>query len=494
VSPAHVRPTSQDRRERRWPVLFVVAAVIAVVGVVAGTRSSPPPASALAVPSALVSPPDSESSEWYCVGQSTASGTAPGFLVFSNTTAHTVVADIATVSDAGTTVRSAVSVPARGVIAPSLPSLSSGSWLADTVTVAGGGVAVSQVVHGPSGWAEAPCQSSTSADWYFATGSTAASNTLNVALLNPTSTPVVVDLSFETPSGEVQPINYQGVVLNPGAVVVEDVQSEVQNAGQISAVVTARAGRIVAAELQTYIGPSSGLALVPGQTRAQSHWAIPQAEETSGGTSEIDIFNPGSVPEAATVHLRLASGPLAPLTSTVAPGQTWSIATSGQTRIPVGATYSAEIDATGGPGVVVARVVGAPSSATAPQAGSAAAVDGLSTTTATNQWLVQPPGTSGNLAVSGAAPHTLALLNVGGASETFSAYAVASGRQHLVASGTLGVGDGDVVSGSALSAAGLDPIVVRASGPMAVSEDLAPSGMVGVVTMPGLPLAAAIGL
>jgi hypothetical protein len=50
-----------------------------------------------------------------------------------------------------------------------------------------------------------------------------------------------------------------------------------------------------------------------------------------------------------------------------------------------------------------------------------------------------------------------------------------------------------LVSGSALAAAGLDQIIVRASGPMAVSEDAAPSGAVGVVTIPGLPLSALIG-
>jgi hypothetical protein len=494
VSPAHhVRPTHQSR-ERRWPVLLVVVAVIVAVGIVAGTRGTPTSASALAVPSALVSPPDAESSAWYCTGQTTASGSTPGFLVLSNVTSRAAVADITTVSDAGASVHSAVSVPARGVIAPSLPTLGSGNWQADTVTVAGGGVAVSQVVHGSTGWSEAPCQSATSADWYFPSGSTTGTNALYVTLLNPTTTPVVVDLGFETPTGEVQPINYQGVVLSPGAVVVEDVASEVQNAGQISTVVTARAGRIVASEVQTYAGSSAGLALVPGTTQAQAHWAIPQAEETSGGTSHIDVFNPGKEPEAVTVHLRLASGALAPLTNTVAPGATWSIATSHQTRIPVGATYSAEIDATGGAGVVVGRTVLASASAAAPQAGAAVAVDGLTSSTPATEWLVPPPGTSANLAVSGAAPQTLALLNVGDASETFSAYTVSPGHQHVVASGTLRPGDSEVVAGSAMTAAGLDPIVVRAGGPMAVSEDVGSSGMVGVITMPGLPLAAPIGL
>jgi hypothetical protein len=475
-------------------VLAVVAAVIVIVGIVAGTRGSPTPASALAVPAALVSPPDAESSSWYCTGQTTGSGAAAGFLVLSNTTARAQTADITTVSDSGAQVHTAIDVPARGVTAPSLPSVSSGSWQADTVTVAGGGVAVSQVVHGSTGWAEAPCQSSTSADWYFPDGSTVQQNTLSVSLLNPTSSPVVVDLSFETPGGVVQPINYQGIVLAPGAVQAEDVESVVQQAAQVSTVVTARTGRVVASELQTYVGASAGLALVPGLTQPEPHWAIPQAEEVAQGASEIDVFNPGSVPEQATVHLRLASGPLSPLTDTVAPGTTWSLDTSQQTRIPAGALYSAEVDATGGPGVVVSRSVQAPGSASAPQNGLATAVDGLTTVTPTSEWLVPPPGTSDNPAVSGAAPHTLAVVNLSRAKETFSAYAVTPGRQHLVASGVLEPGANGLVPGSALANTGFDPIVVRGTGPMGVSEDLAPSGMVGAVTMPGIPLAAPIGL
>jgi hypothetical protein len=472
----------------------VVAAVIVVIGVVAGTRGPSTPASTLAVPAALVSPADAESSAWYCTGQTTGSGAAPGFLVLSNTVSHAVVADITSVTDSGATVHSAVSVPAHSVIAPSLPSLPSGSWEAETVTAAGGGVAVSQAVHGSAGWSQAPCQSTTSASWYFAGGSTAQSNTLFVSLLNPTSSPVVVDLGFITPTGATYPINYQGVVVAPGAVVAEDVASEVQNAPDVSTVVTARTGRVVAAELQTYVGGSAGLSIVPGMAQAESHWAIPQAEEASGGTSEIDVFNPGSVPEAITVHLRLASGPLAPLTDTVAPKSTWVLATNQQTRIPQGESYSAEIDAAGGPGVVVSRAVGNSSSTQAPQAGLAPAVDGLTIATPTNEWIVPPPGTSATPAVTGAAPHTLAIVNLGDAPEAFSAYAVAPGSRHLLAAGTLAVGASEVASGSMLADAGFDSILVQGAGPMGVSEDLTPSGMVGAVTMPGIPLAATVAL
>jgi hypothetical protein len=38
------------------------------------------------------------------------------------------------------------------------------------------------------------------------------------------------------------------------------------------------------------------------------------------------------------------------------------------------------------------------------------------------------------------------------------------------------------------------PIVVHASGPMAVSEDVSPSAGLGVVSMPGIPLSAPIGV
>jgi hypothetical protein len=494
VSPAHASRAVPHGPERRWPVLVVVAAVIvgAAVGVAARGSSSPTPAPSTSA--ALVSAPDAESSAWYCTGQTTPSGGAPGFLVLSNATARAVVADVTIVTDTGATVSAGVTVPAQSALAPSLPVPSSGSWQAETVTIEGGGVAASQAVHGPAGWSVTPCQSSTSANWYFASGSTAGSNALYVSLLNPTSSPVVVDLGFMTPTGAVRPLNYQGVVIEPGATLAEDVASEVQNASQVSTVVTARTGRVIASELQVYVGASAGLSLVQGSSRPEHRWAIPLAQETQGGgDSEIDVFNPGTSPETVTVHLRLASGPLAPLVDTVPPGETWALATSRQTRIPAGATYSAQVDATGGPGVVVNRTVVAPATAPAPQAGVAVAVDDLTSSTPANEWIVPPPGTEASPAVSNVGHDALAVLNVGDSSETFRAYSIGPGTRNLLASGTLAPGASAIVSGSTLTDTGFDPIVVRGSGPMAVSEDFTPSGGVGVVGMPGIALGAPLG-
>ena len=488
--PAHVS------RQRRWRVAALVVLVFAGVGIAVAVRGAPAPVAAAPTPGALVGAPDAESSAWYCTGQSTAGGASPGFLVLTNTTARPVSADITATSDSGATANTTAAVPAHGVVTPAVPALASGSWVSETVITSGGGVAVTQTVKGSLGWSQAPCQTTTSAQWYFAGGSTAAANTLSISLLNPTSTPVVVDLSFVTPSGMVHPINYQGIVLQPGQVAAENVASEVQQINTVSTIVSARTGRVVAAEVQGMVGAgatSGGLALVPGVATPQADWAIPQAQEVAGGNSEVDVFNPGQSTEAVTVRFRLPSGPLAPLTDEVLPGTTWVIPTSSETRLPASETYTTTIDATGGPGVVVGRTVNIPGSSVSPQDGMAVAVDALSATSPSGEWVVPPPGTAANPAVGGVAPAYLALLNTSAGPESYRAFASTSSGVHVVATGTLAAGSVEIVSGSPLAAVGLDPILVHSSGSMAVSEDLGPSAGVGVVSMPGIPLAAAIG-
>ncbi len=483
-------------RERRWRVAALVVLVIGGVGIAAGVRGTPAPVGASPSPSALVGAPDAESTAWYCTGQSTAGGVVPGFLVLTNTTANSVTADITAVSDSGATGQTAAAVPAHGVVAQSLPALS-GSWESETVITSGGGVAVTQTMSNSLGWSQAPCQSTTSDQWYFAGGSTFAANQLYISLFNPTSTPVVVDLSFVTPAGMVHPINYQGIVLPAGQVAVENVASEVQQISTLSTVVRTRTGRVVAAAVQEIVdagGTTGGISLVPGAMTPEPHWAIPQAQEVPNASSEVDVFNPGTTTESVTVRFRLPSGPLAPLTDKILPGTTWPLMTSAQTRIPSNETYATTIDATGGAGVVVSRAVNLASSATPPpQAGTVVAVDGLSAASPTGEWVVPPPGPSASPAVIGAAPESLALFNTSTSSETYSAASTTAAGNKVIATGTLAPGTSVLVDGSPLSVAGLNPIVVRASGSMAVSEEANPSAGVGIVSMPGIPLASAIG-
>jgi hypothetical protein len=86
------------------------------------------------------------------------------------------------------------------------------------------------------------------------------------------------------------------------------------------------------------------------------------------------------------------------------------------------------------------------------------------------------------------------LVNTSDATEHFSATAVSGSKNTVLVTGSLAPGTTSEVTGSALAAVGLNPVLVHSTGTMAISEDVGPSGMVGVVTMPGIPLSANIGL
>ena len=144
--------------------------------------------------------------------------------------------------------------------------------------------------------------------------------------------------------------------------------------------------------------------------------------------------------------------------------------------------------------MVVGRAVVAPATAQSPQAGVAGAFDGLSTSPSGGRWIIPGPGSSAQVPVANVTPESMAFMNTSSATEHFSASVVTSTTQTVLVTGALAPGATAQVSGNALAPVGLNPVLVRSSGTMAVSADLGPTGMVGVVTMPGIPVSADIGL
>jgi hypothetical protein len=488
MTPAH------KSGQRRWIVLVVLALVLAGVTVAARSSGTSSPGGPPVVPAATVGAPDAESSAWYCTGQTTtAGGLAPGSVVLTNTGTRTVSGLIQAVTDTGATVQARVSVAARSQRVAQLPTPKTGTWLSEAITLSGGGVAVSQVLQGPSGWATAPCQSTTAQRWYFPSGVTTGSDALFVALFNPTSTPDVVDLSFATAKGVLHPINFQGIVLQSGQTQVESISPFVQDDASVATTVSTRTGRLVASELQLFSGNASGMAIVPGSPRTDREWALPENEEVSGGSSSIDVFNPGGTTQEVTVRTRLGSGPLTPFTARVLPDSLWVLATSDQTRIPKGDPYSAVIATRGGDGVVVGRTVIAPSSAPAPQAGLANAVDSLSAAPASGRWVVPALGSTSTPILAGVAPAHVALLNLTDKREKYEVEVMEPSGFRTVVAGDIAASGSVSLVDQALARAGLNPLIVSASGRAAVSQDLGPTGGYGVVTMQGMPLALALG-
>jgi hypothetical protein len=479
---------------RRWPVLVVLAAVI--VGLAFAARSpggrspgGPPPA-----PVSQVGATGAESSAFYCTGQTTAAGRlAPGLVILTNTGARTVRGTIVGVTDTGAKVAARLAVAARSELVAAVPAPRSGTWLSEIVTLSGGGVAVTQALEAPAGVAEAPCQSSTARQWFFPGGVTAGTNALFIALFNPTATPDVVDMSFATAKGAVHPINFQGLVLQPGQTQVESISPFVQNQPVVATTVSTRTGRLVASELELFSGEGSGLSIVPGSPRVEREWTLPQNVEAVGGSSSIDVYNPGALTEDVTVRTRLDSGPLAPFTARVPPYSVWVLATADETRIPPGDPYSAVVAAKGGGGVVVGRIVMEPDTAQFPQDGVRDAVDALSASPSGGTWVMPSPGSSTTPALTGVAPDALALTNLSGRHEAFAVELMRPSGLRTVASGHIAPSQTFSLAGGVLSRAGFTPLLVHATGRVAVTEVLGPTGGFGAVTMPGIPLAGAAG-
>ena len=282
-------------RELRWRILLLVVVVLAGVAIVADTRGTPTAPAASAAPAAVVSAPNAESSAWYCTGQSTAAGPGAGFpRVDQQPGAAGEQRPSATVSDGGASARTAVSVPAHGVATPSLPAMSSGSWQAETVTVDGGGVTVSQVGARYVGLGRDTVPEQHVVAVVHPERIDGKLGGLYLSLFNPTATPVVVDLSFMTPAGSVHPVNYQGIVLagGLGAGGERGLRDPGRPHRQHRRDDTDRARRgLRGAGVRRPV--EWALAHARASPPPQAHWTIPQAAEASGGTSAIEMFNPG---------------------------------------------------------------------------------------------------------------------------------------------------------------------------------------------------------
>ena len=450
-------------------------------------------------PGALVGAPDAESSAWYCTGQSTAGGVSPGFLVLTNTTAepghrghHGHVRLGCHRADrrgrAGAR-RGGAGHPRarhRGRGSPRRSSRRAVAWRSPRRSARWAG---------PRRPARAPPRP----QWYFAGGSTAAANALYVSLLNP-------DVDTGRRRSELRHADGHGAPHQlPGDRAAGGTGGGGERDDRGPGDLHRQHGRLHPDRPRRGVGGAgdrrrrarrrAALSLVPGAMAPQPHWAIPQAQEVPGGSSEIDVFNPGTTPESVTVHFRLpvrAAGAVDaqdPARLDLGPPHQH---TDPDPRQPDLRHRHRRHGRVRGRGQSVDR---SPATATPPpQAGVAAAVDGLSTESPSGEWVVPPPGTSDSPAVSGAAPAYLALLNTSTAPRDLHARSPPRrpGNQ-VVATGTLARRDRRAGVGIAAHRRRAQPDCRAASGPMAVSEDVGPPRGVGVVSMPGIPLAAAIG-
>lgn len=479
-------PVPEAGRARRVAVIGLALVLAVAGGLAGGLAGRKGPATALQSPAvvAQAAPVGSQSSSWYCAGSPGASGSlSQSRVLLVNAGTRVAAARVDVVDTKGKAASERVQVPANGQLAVAPGSLVAGTWLATRVDVDGGGVSATELVDGTAGWASAPCASETASTWYFAGGATSTGNTLRMSVFNPTANLAVVDLSFVTPSGLTQPQPFQGLVLEPGAFRSVTVGQYVQDQKQVAATVTARSGAVVATELQSVkVAGTSGVALRLGSPVLSDAWYLPRAEDASGGTSEVTVFNPSSKTETVSVRARPSSGKVAPFVDKLGPGSVWTLDTAEEVRIPDSVDYTTTVRVTGGPGVVVDRIAAVAAGSATPGWGDDAFVP--SAATLATRWVlpaVAAPGTSTGTASSGTASSALVLQNPGSRSVAALVSSLTSSGVHRLARVRV-AGYGFVTL-----EAGADPLLVTAAGPLAVASDVSAAGAPATALVPSVP-------
>ncbi len=479
-------PVARRRPQRpvrgRWAAVISVLAVVVGIGIVSAAlpvpAAAPPPGAFDGIP---VPPVAASSSSAFCAaGTGDAAATT---IYLTNSTARAVTAVMTSVGPEPRhgpvpTVRRAVAVPPLGTAAvdPStgLPQGSSASSFA----FAGGGVVASQVVSGPLGWSTAPCASQTSSQWAFSGGSTTAGNSLKLALFNPAAPAATVNITFLTPSGLVTPQAYQGLVVPPGRLIVENVGAFVQRAAAVATFITSQAGGLVSTEFQeTSAASGAGLSLRLGSPDLSTVWRMAQTTDGKGATVAFDLANPGTQPVTATISFGLASGSVTPRRLSIPPLSLVAFVASTVAGIPHQVPYSVAVDSSGP--IVVGRSVLAGKGAGSPQWGSSSA-----TVTAATHWLVPAPGVIHAPGTAHAAVESLAVADPGPSGARVEVVRLGGGR--TVA--TFDVAPGRLVVLGPKLVGGLSTYSVRSSVPVNVEEDNRPSGASGVVSSTGFPI------
>jgi hypothetical protein len=352
---------------RRWPVLVVLAVLLAVGAGVQHHRDqevTPPqpvlPAQLLPVAAG----PGSVSSTWYCAA-GTATGAATGLaeqtVVIENASGRSVGGRITAMTDAGRQAARSFRVPAHDHLDVRVSDVIVAPYAAAVVELSGGEVAVAHVLTGPTGTTTAACSSAPSADWYVPTGTTAPGNRLLLALFNPFPSDAVATVTFATDAGVRSPDAYDGLVIPGGQVAVLDVTGVVTLRTQLATTVAVREGRLIVDQLQSADGTNGttkGLAVTPAAPRGAPAWWFADGPATAGARTKLGVQNPTANPVKVSVDVRLdANATVSPFEVTVAADSTSVIDVSGDGRVPVGVGFAAVARSAGGEAIVVDRVV-----------------------------------------------------------------------------------------------------------------------------------------
>jgi hypothetical protein len=350
------------------------------------------------------------------------------------------------------------------------------------VEVDGGGVAVEHAVAGPSGSGVAPCSTEASGSWYLPNGVTERDAREVLAVFNPFPADAVVDLSFSTDTGRVNPPAGQGLPIPARSTVYVNVQDIVRRQAIAAAEVTARQGVVVVDRVQIFDGSAGrrGVGLTVAAPRGAARWEFPDGLSQPPTVLESwHVYNPNDVDAEITFSVDPVSGDAPPPLDLTVPARTQVRVSAEDAQVVADVVHAVTIESQNGVPIVAERTV----DLRAPAARVGWSSTFGSTVTATD-WL---------FAAGEAGPRSdewLVVRNPDDETVTVSVVALAQGirlpveglqEQEVPAGGRLAIRLGDHIQRFPL------PVLVRASGAVVVERAVYGVGRVGVSTTLGIP-------
>lgn len=313
----------------RWPAVVLIPALL-IAAALAGDGTERATEASDAVADARTFGPTIASSEslgsfWFCAG---GTGVEGGFadhsVVIVNTTAEERLVDIwlygSRPADGERPEPKRLTTTAKPFARTEqrLGAVLAAEYVSATVEVDGGGVFVEHRISGPQGSDRAPCSSVASNRWtvpFGATDTTAAEAKAREVLVffNPYPADAVIEATFSTEAGERgTPDAFKGLVVpGRGVVAVDLAAASVTVSNEVTAQITARAGRVVVDRIQVYAEPAAnrvGVALSAGAPAAAPSWVFPVGAISPSRREVLVVANNGTLPSEVDVEVRPTSG------------------------------------------------------------------------------------------------------------------------------------------------------------------------------------------
>jgi hypothetical protein len=242
-----------------------------------------------------------------------------------------------------------------------------------------------------------------------------------LVLFNPFGDDAIVDISFVTDTGVMEPDPTQGIVVPRRSRVSVPVHDAVERQSLVAAHVHARSGRVIAERTLLFDGSVSdgvpvrkGIAVSLGAVSPERTWEFPYGDPTDGAAQPVAIANFGDRATSVEVAVRLDSE------QTVVPKrvsvEAQSVVTVDTAALaPAGSSYTVSVHARDAEGVsapVVAEVL----ASWPPTVGVRSVATSLGITRTARRWVIALPflgeGTTATVTVvnPGTAPVTAALV------------------------------------------------------------------------------------